>query len=56
LLVKPVNTAELLRQIEALLVSHQDHKMRALNTNGAKSLISNSKKERPATAASEKVL
>jgi DNA-binding response OmpR family regulator len=26
LLVKPVNTHELLRQIEALLVTHQDHK------------------------------
>lgn len=27
LLVKPVNTEELLRQLEALLVTHQDHKM-----------------------------
>jgi len=27
LLVKPVNTAELLRQLEALLITHQDHKM-----------------------------
>jgi DNA-binding NtrC family response regulator len=28
LLVKPVNTPELLRQLEALLISHQDEKMR----------------------------
>jgi DNA-binding response OmpR family regulator len=27
LLVKPVNTAELLRQLEALLITHQDHKV-----------------------------
>ena len=27
LLVKPVNTDELLRQLEALLITHQDHKM-----------------------------
>ena len=29
LLVKPVNTDELLRQLEALLITHQDHKMLA---------------------------
>lgn len=29
LLVKPVNTNELLRQLEALLITHQDHKVRA---------------------------
>jgi DNA-binding response OmpR family regulator len=29
LLVKPVNTHDLLRQIEALLVTHQDHKSNA---------------------------
>jgi DNA-binding response OmpR family regulator len=28
LLVKPMNTQDLLRQIEALLISHQDHKVR----------------------------
>ena len=27
LLVKPVNTPELLRQLEALLITHQDHKV-----------------------------
>jgi len=29
LLVKPVNTDELLRQLESLLITHQDHKMAA---------------------------
>jgi len=29
LLVKPVNTDDLLRQLEALLITHQDHKMLA---------------------------
>lgn len=29
LLVKPVNTSDLLRQLEALLVTHQDHKAAA---------------------------
>ena len=32
LLVKPVNTRELLRQLEALLITHQDHKMLAQRT------------------------
>ena len=27
MLVKPVNTPELLRQLEALLITHQDQKM-----------------------------
>jgi DNA-binding response OmpR family regulator len=35
LLVKPVNTQELLRQLEALLISHQDHKAQ----NGRKTAI-----------------
>jgi len=38
LLVKPVNTQELLRQIEALLISHQDHKTRAAAAAGEKVL------------------
>jgi DNA-binding response OmpR family regulator len=51
LLVKPVNTAELLRQIEALLISHQDHKMQAASANARKvPNPNNSKKRRPATA------
>jgi DNA-binding response OmpR family regulator len=57
LLVKPVNTAELLRQIEALLISHQDHKTRAASANAIKaSNPNNSKTERPAAAAGEKAL
>jgi DNA-binding response OmpR family regulator len=32
LLVKPVNTNELLRQLEALLISHQDQRMRNLQS------------------------
>jgi DNA-binding response OmpR family regulator len=42
LLVKPVNTQELLRQLEALLVSHQDHK--ALNGRKAAVLDKNKNK------------
>jgi DNA-binding response OmpR family regulator len=30
LLVKPMNTSDLLRQIEALLVTHQDNKLKAM--------------------------
>jgi DNA-binding response OmpR family regulator len=42
LLVKPMNTQDLLRQIEALLISHQDHKAKngrktANTENGRKS-------------------
>jgi DNA-binding response OmpR family regulator len=56
LLVKPVNTAELLRQIEALLITHQDHKMRVESVNAKKAPNPNlAKKERPA-AAGEKAL
>ncbi|MGC2109454.1 MAG: response regulator [Candidatus Korobacteraceae bacterium] len=36
LLVKPVNTPELLRQLEALLITHQDEKMRV--QQGAKAV------------------
>jgi DNA-binding response OmpR family regulator len=57
LLVKPVNTQELLRQIEALLISHQDHKTRAAAGNVVKTLNpNNSKKENPTVAAVEKAL
>jgi DNA-binding response OmpR family regulator len=55
LLVKPVNTQELLHQIEAILISHQDHKTRAAAANVT--LNPNSpKKENPAGAAVEKAL
>ncbi|MGB8771770.1 MAG: response regulator [Candidatus Korobacteraceae bacterium] len=56
LLVKPVNTAELLRQIEALLISHQDHKMLAERANARKSLNpKTSKKEHPAAAGQKAI-
>jgi DNA-binding response OmpR family regulator len=57
LLVKPVNTAELLRQLEALLISHQDHKTRAASANAMRAATPHSsKKARPATAAGEKAI
>jgi hypothetical protein len=34
--VKPVNTQDLLRQIEALLINHQDQKARTAKPNGLK--------------------
>jgi DNA-binding response OmpR family regulator len=56
LLVKPVNTAELLRQIEALLISHQDHKVLADGANVRKILNPNtSRKERPAVAGDKAI-
>jgi DNA-binding response OmpR family regulator len=36
LLVKPVNTQELLRQIEQLLASHSEHKVKASKATGKK--------------------
>jgi DNA-binding response OmpR family regulator len=57
LLVKPVNTAELLRQLEALLISHQDHKTRAAGANAMRAANpQSSKKERPAAAAGDKAV
>jgi DNA-binding response OmpR family regulator len=55
LLVKPVNTEELLRQLEALLITHQDHKA------GAKPQMKtavpvNPPSTRPSTAAGEKAV
>ncbi|HLI62923.1 MAG TPA: response regulator [Terriglobales bacterium] len=41
LLVKPVNTEELLRQIEALLITHQDQKMLAQKAATRKTVVSN---------------
>jgi DNA-binding response OmpR family regulator len=56
LLVKPVNTAELLRQIEALLISHQDHKMRAGSANVKRAAnLTRSKKQHPAAAGRKAV-
>lgn len=47
LLVKPVNTHDLLRQIEALLVTHQDQKTR----NDRKAVVTDAKKGEPARRA-----
>jgi DNA-binding response OmpR family regulator len=57
LLVKPVNTEELLRQIEALLITHQDNKTRAAVANAIKtSGPHSSKKPNPAASAGEKAI
>ena len=51
LLVKPMNTDELLRQLEALLITHQDQKMLAQKGAGKKTVVPNgSKAERHAVA------
>ena len=50
LLVKPVNTDELLRQLEALLITHQDHKMIAQKTEKKAAVAGPPKAERHATA------
>jgi DNA-binding response OmpR family regulator len=39
LLVKPVNTQELLRQLEALLITHQDHKVMAQKAAAGKAPV-----------------
>ena len=49
LLVKPVNTHELLRQLEAMLVTHQDEKMLAQKSSARKNALPHSvKPQRPA--------
>lgn len=50
LLVKPVNTAELLRQLEALLITHQDQKMTAQKGEKKASLPNSARAERQAAA------
>ncbi|MGZ4819487.1 MAG: response regulator [Terriglobales bacterium] len=45
LLVKPVNTQDLLRQIEALLISHEDQKQSAAATSNNKSGSSRSRND-----------
>jgi CheY-like chemotaxis protein len=42
LLVKPVNTEDLLRQIEALLITHQDQKMLGQKNSVRKAAVPNS--------------
>ena len=48
LLVKPVNTEELLRQLEALLITHQDQKVRAQPQTPKAAIPSNARVDRPA--------
>ena len=50
LLVKPVNTHELLGQLEALLVTHQDHKM-LVRKSGPKNAIPESARAQRQAAA-----
>jgi CheY-like chemotaxis protein len=50
LLVKPVNTPELLRQLEALLITHQDHKMLAHKGDKKTAIAAAAKPERQAAA------
>jgi len=50
LLVKPVNTDDLLRQLEALLITHQDHKMLAQNSDKKASIASAARAERQVAA------
>src|SRR5208283_465065 len=47
MLVKPVNTEELLRQLESLLITHQDQKVRAQQTQKA-AIPNNARVDRPA--------
>ena len=50
LLVKPVNTDELLRQLEALLITHQDHKMLAQQGQKPPAVAAAAKPERQVSA------
>jgi len=50
LLVKPVNTDDLLRQLEALLITHQDHKMLAQKTDKKAAMANGAAPERQVVA------
>jgi DNA-binding NtrC family response regulator len=50
LLVKPVNTDDMLRQLEALLITHQDHKMLAQKGEKKTAVPGVTKTERPVAA------
>jgi len=50
LLVKPVNTHELLGQLEALLVTHQDHKMLARKSGPKNAIPESASAQRQAAA------
>jgi len=56
LLVKPVNTEELLRQIENLLVSHQEHKSQHSGKATLKKVNPASGVSHPSGAASKKAI
>lgn len=51
LLVKPVNTHELLRQLEALLITHQDQKMLAKKSGAKKNAVPDSGRPQRQAAA-----
>lgn len=55
LLVKPVNTEELLRQLEALLITHQDEKVRLQTAKAASRAVphQNAKPDRRAASKAE---
>jgi CheY-like chemotaxis protein len=50
LLVKPVNTDSMLRQLEALLITHQDHKMLGQKGEKKATVAGVPKSERPVAA------
>lgn len=54
LLVKPVNTAELLRQLEALLITHQDHKVARQSRKAATGKVVNASIAKPERHAAGK--
>ena len=56
LLVKPVNTQDLLRQLEALLISHQDQKHRAQQRASARKATASNAKPDPAISLERKAL
>jgi CheY-like chemotaxis protein len=59
LLVKPVNTEELLRQLEVLLITHQDHKAGAkhqMPTTIAKGVPASTTSAAPSASAGEKAV
>ncbi len=51
LLVKPVNTEEMLRQLEALLVQHEDNKQKAVRANAAAAEVGKGTKNNTAKRA-----
>jgi DNA-binding response OmpR family regulator len=56
LLVKPVNTQDLLRQLEALLISHQDQKHRAQQRASARKATASNAKPDHAISLERKAL